>query len=505
MPSIDSMTPAMQADPVLEDLLEKKRRKQIRSYLDAWARCCGWEPALHHRIINGVLERVEAGELKKVMVFLPPGSAKSTYTSVQFPPWYLSRRPGRQILACSHRDDLVQSFGRKGRELINQHSKTLGIKLTKHSQAADRWEVTNGGIYQGAGVSAGIAGIRADLGLIDDFFGKKEDADSKLLRDKMWDWYQWDFMRRLKPGAAQIIINTRWNEDDLPGRLLLRERDEWLVIDIPLYAKENDILGRKKGDPLWPEYFDAEFRREAEKDPDILNCAFQNDPTPAHGNYFQRDWIQEYRPDQLPTNLRYYACSDHALSKRNEADKCCFIVVGVDTNDNIWVLPDIIWDRIATDVQVEEMLRLNKQYKPITWWAGKEHITGSIAPFLNKRMVEEKNYICMEETPSTKDLMARAQPLKGRMKQRKVFFPLFWDKWHEAKHELLAFPKGAHDDFVAALSEVGRGLDDMMTAKPTPVAEAEHDANKPWVPTIQWMKDSDKRKQYATRVANMDN
>lgn len=494
----------MQSDPVLQDLLEKKRRRVIRSSLDEWARSCGWEPARHHQVINATLEKVEKGELRKVMIFLPPGSAKSTYSSVQFPPWYLSRRPNRQILACSHRDELVQSFGRKGRELVKSHGKILGYAVKKESHAMDRWETTNGGLYQGLGIGAGVSGIRANLGLIDDFFGKKEDAESKLMRDKLWDWYNWDFVRRLTPGAAQVIINTRWHEDDLIGRLLAREKDEWTVIDIPLYAKEGDILGRKLGEPLWPDYFDAAFRKEAEKDPDILNCAFQNDPIPSAGNYFKREWLQEYGPHDLPTGLRFYACSDHALSKKNSADSTCLIPFGLDSNDNIWVMPDVIWDKLETDEQVDEMLRLNKLYKPVTWWCGKEHITGSIGPFLNKKMVEEKNYIVLEETPSIKDLIARAQPIKGRMKQRKVFFPRYAGWWARAKHELLSFPKGTHDDFIAAMSEAGRGLDEQHAPKPPPKQEQE-DLNRPWKPTMKWMRESSARLVKEAQLVDSNN
>lgn len=493
-------------DPLLADLLEKRARRDVRQSLDAWAKQCGWIPARHHSFINGMLEKVEAGKIRKLIVCVPPGSAKSTYTSVQFPPWYLGKQPGRGILACSHRDDLVTSFGRRGRELINSHGRTLGYKLAKHSQAADRWETSNGGIYQGAGIGAGIAGIRADLGLIDDFFGKKEDADSKLMRDKLWDWYKWDFMRRLKPNAAQVIMNTRWHEDDLIGRLLASEANEWVVIDIPLYARENDPLGRAVGEPLWPEYFNEDFRREAQKDARIYNCAFQNNPIPESGNYFEKAWIQEYSPSELPKELRYYAASDHAVSQKQEADSSVMLVAGVSANDDIYILPDAEWDKFPTDIAVTKMLALNKKYHPISWWAGKEHITQSIGPFLNKEMAVQRNYIALVETPSIRDLSTRAQPIKARMRSRKVFFPRWASWWPVALHELLSFPVGTHDDFIAALSELGRGLDEMIKPPPPPAEDVKHTdmVNKPWRPTIKWMKESEKAKLREQQLVNAD-
>lgn len=437
---------------------------------------------------------------------MPPGSAKSVYTSVQFPPWYLGRAPGHQILACSHRDELVTKFGRQARELVVSQHKILGYNISKHSQASTLWETSNGGMYQGAGIGAGIAGIRADLGLIDDFFGKKEDADSQLMRDKLWDWYNWDFFRRLKPNASQVIMNTRWHEDDLIGRLLAREADEWVVINIPLYAVDNDPIGRKPGEPLWPEYFNEEFRREAQKDPRIFNCSFQNNPIPESGNYFEKEWILEYAPGELPKNLRYYAASDHAVSQRQEADSSIMLIAGVDSNDNIYILPEMEWDKFPTDVCVEKMIDLNAKYKPVCWWAGKEHITQSIGPFLNKRMMERHSYIPLIETPSVRDLSTRAQPIKGRMRTRKVFFPSFAKKWPQALHQLLSFPLGTHDDFIAALSELGRGLDQMIRP-PTPGPEEqkhEDTVNKPWRPTMKWIKEGEASKKREQQLQQAD-
>lgn len=495
--------PAIAGDRVLEDLLEKKRRRQIRSQLNAWARACGFEPAKHHQLINAYLEKLSRREFLKLMIFLPPGSAKSTYTSALFPPWFMCQNIGQQVLACSHTADLAASFGRRGRELISGHKLELGYQLAKHSQAADRWETTNGGGYLAAGAGAGIAGFRADLGLIDDPIGKKEDADSKLFRDKLWNWYLYDFTPRLKPNALRVLIQTRWHEDDLAGRLLASEASEWVVLSLPLLAGDADPLGRAKDELLWPEWFNDGTVNDARKDPRVFNCLYQQNPTPESGNYFERDWIQEYGPDQLPTNLKYYVGSDHAVSQKQEADSSVIIPVGLDANDNLWILPDVIWDKMPTDQAVEEMLAVNKRYRPLCWWAGKEHITQSIGPFLNKRMMEERNYIVLVETPSKRDLSTRAQSIKGRMRMRKVFFPRYATWWPKALHQLLSFPLGDHDDFIAALSEVGRGIDEMVRPK-TPPAETVEDLNKPWKPTMRWIRDQEKKRKRAEQSALRD-
>lgn len=478
------------ADRELADLLELKRRRGARADLNVWAGVVNptMPPALHHRFLNEQLERVERGEVKKLMVFLPPGSAKSTYSSVHFPPIYLGRKPNRAILACSHSADLANSFGRRCRNLVETQANVLGYSLSKDSKAADFWTTTNNGQYKAAGVGMGIAGFRADLGLIDDPIGKKEDADSKLVRDTIWDWYNFDFKTRLKPGASVVLIQTRWHEDDLAGRLLASEANEWTVVSIPLVAIDNDPLGRAPGDLLWPEWFNENTVTEAKKDSRAFNSLYQNNPTPENGNYFSRESLQTYTPGELPKNLRYYAGSDHAVSTKQEADLTCLMVVGVDESENIYVMPDLVWAKLATDVVVDSILDLTAKYRPIEWWAERGHISASIGPFLSKRMVERNVFLPITEVTSNRDKATRAQSMKGRMNQRKVFWPKFVNWWPAAEHELLSFPVGSHDDLVDALSEIGQGLDKIVRVHIPVIVDEKliHD----FIPTLAWVKKS---------------
>ena len=136
---------------------------------------------------------------------MPPGSAKSTYASILFPPWLLANSRWN-ILAASHTTELAEKWGRRIRNLISEHSGALGISLAADSQAAGRWSLDNGSEYYAAGVGTGIAGFRAKLGLIDDPIRSRQDADSELIRDRIWDWYINDFKTRLVPHAAEIMI-----------------------------------------------------------------------------------------------------------------------------------------------------------------------------------------------------------------------------------------------------------------------------------------------------------
>src|SRR5260221_5627559 len=196
-----------------------KRRTIRRSFTD-WCRFCGFEPAKHHRLLIAKLEAVARGEILRLAVFMPPGSAKSTYGSILFAPWFLASKNNANVIAASHTSELAEKWGRKVRNIVAEHNLTLGIELSGDSQAAGRWALKQGGEYYAACVGVGIAGFRADLAIIDDPIRSREDADSDLVRERIWDWYKSDLSTRMKPGGRQIVIQTRWHEDDLAGRLL---------------------------------------------------------------------------------------------------------------------------------------------------------------------------------------------------------------------------------------------------------------------------------------------
>jgi hypothetical protein len=212
-----------------------------------------------------------------LLLFAPPGSAKSHYVSVAFPPWWMARNPRSSVIAASHSSELAAKWGRRVRNLIAAHGEVLGIALADDSQAADRWALATGGEYLSTGVQAGLAGIRADLAVVDDPFGSKEDAYSERIRDKVWEWWLNDLGPRLKPGAKRVLMHTRWHLDDLAGRVIEHARglgQRIRIIKLPAIAGVDDPLGREPGEYLWddPEGYnygaslrarEAELRRNA--------------------------------------------------------------------------------------------------------------------------------------------------------------------------------------------------------------------------------------------------
>ncbi len=176
---------SMQRVRALRQEAERRRqRTEVRQSFVAWAVAAGYRPAAHHELLIAELEALEADpDTDVLLVFMPPGSAKSTYVNNLFPAWYVARNPERNVLTASHSSELAERWGRKTRNLIAAHGEDLGVALSEDSAAAYRWATTEGGEYLAVGVGVGIAGFRADLGIIDDPFGSREDAESRRIRD----------------------------------------------------------------------------------------------------------------------------------------------------------------------------------------------------------------------------------------------------------------------------------------------------------------------------------
>ena len=202
--------------------------------------------AHHHGIICTALEAVERGECNRLMIFCPPRHTKSELASRRFPSWYIGRHPDRQLIGASYNGALASDFGRAVRNISAspEYSQLFpDCELAADSRAANRWNTEVGGAYVAAGVGTAITGRGAHLALIDDPVKDRSDADSQTVRDHTWNWYTNVLYTRLMPGAAIVLIMTRWHEDDLAGRLL-EQQDEggeaWEVINLPALGEGND-------------------------------------------------------------------------------------------------------------------------------------------------------------------------------------------------------------------------------------------------------------------------
>ena len=279
-------------------LTERRLRQAIRSSLTAWATyaLASTEhiPAQHHLLMMDALERVSRGEIRRLMLLLPPGSAKSTYASKIFPAWWLSQHPTSAVIAACHTARLAEHFGRGVKRLLDEHSTRLGVKLRGDARATGRFMTQRGGEYFGIGVQGAVTGRRADLALIDDPIRSFADAESFSAREHLWEWFRSELVTRLKPQGRIILVMTRWHDDDLAGRLI--ERGGWTVLRLPALAEAGDLLGRAPGDALWPQWEDraALEEKRALLGEKHFNALFQQSPMRDGGQLF---------------DARKYACS----------------------------------------------------------------------------------------------------------------------------------------------------------------------------------------------------
>lgn len=414
-------------------------------------------PAKHHRLLIEHLEAVEGGNIERLMVLMPPGSAKSTYASVLFPPWFMGRNPQAAVLGVSNTTDLAERFSRRSRNIVDvkRYRNVFGFGVSEDSQAAGNWETEAGGEFFAAGVGTAISGRRADLGLIDDPIKAREEADSDRLRQKQWDWYVNDFLPRLKPGARQILIQTRWHQDDLGGRILEREAARWTVVKLPMVATASDPLDRKPGERLWPEWFTAEMVEQAKLDHRAWNALYQQDPAPEEGDFFQRDDFNDYL--QLPEKLHYYGASDYAVSE-GEGDYTEHGIFGLDYNGDLYAA-DWWREQAKSDVWIERQCDLIASYKPLIWFGESGPIRRAIEPFLRKRMQERETPCRLEWLPSIADKVVRARAIQARCAMGKVFMPKAAPWKADLMSQLMRFPAGKYDDGVDVLSLIGRGLE----------------------------------------------
>ena len=441
---------------------ELLNRRSIRRSLTEYARYKGFEPAQHHKLLIAELEKVARRETRRLAVFMPPGSAKSTYASILFPPWLMQYWLNTSVLAASHTTELAEKWGRRVRNAVNDDGLVLGIGISADNQAAGRWALTTGAEYYAAGVGTGIAGFRAGLGMIDDPIRSRQDADSELIRDRIWEWYINDFRTRLVPGAPEILIQTRWHEDDLAGRAL--QHNDWRVVSLPAEAEPNDPLGRKVGEFLWADgdYGYAEQLAELKKNTPARtwSALYQQRPAPEDGDYFKAEWLKPYDKAPALDTLRVYGGSDYAVTA-DGGDYTVHAVVGLDPEGRMYLL-DLWRKQASSDQWIESFCDMVLQWKPMSWAEEQGQIKSGVGPFLERRMHERRAYTVREQFPTRGDKAIRAQSMRSSMAMNGLYVPVGAPWYADFRSELLSFPAGKHDDQVDAIGLVGQLLDRMQ-------------------------------------------
>ncbi len=425
----------------------------------------------HHLLLMRSVQRCIETPNGRLMVFMPPGSAKSTYVSVVTPAWAMGRWPGFRVIGASYASDLARKLGRRCRSIVKQrgYAGLFTARLSSESAAADEWSLDCGSEYMAGGILSGITGNRADLVLIDDPVKGRQDADSPTIRKKTLEAYQDDLMTRLLPSGSVIIVQTRWNEDDLAGSILpegyagesgmilCRDGQEWEVICLQAKAeRDDDPLGRQPGEYLWPEWFGRDHWKQFERNPRTWASLFQQRPAPDDGDIFKREWLKTY--EKLPAGCRMYGGSDYAVS--DDGDFTVHVVGATDRDGNLYI-HDLWRGQGDADKWIDPLLDLVTEHNPTAWAEESGQINKSVGPLLKRRMNERKVFFNRRQEASTVDKVARARSFQGMMASGKVFFRSGTEWRADLVSELMVFPNGRYDDQVDAITKMTQMLDGM--------------------------------------------
>jgi predicted phage terminase large subunit-like protein len=408
-------------------------------------------PARHHRALIARLEDVAAGRSHRLMVQMPPGSAKSTYGSVLFPAYFLSRHAGGEIIATAHTASLANHFGRRVRRLIEEQSETLGVALAKDSRAAGQFSLEDGGAYFAAGVRGPITGRRADLILIDDPIKSWAEAESPVFRDALHDWYRAELTARLRPQGRIVFIMTRWHEDDLAGRLLRGDGD-WDVLRLPALAEGNDPLGRAPGEPLWPEWQDADaiMRQRAEVGERSFAALYQQRPRAPDSSMFdvKKIGIVAAVPE-LVRSVRAWDLAATVPAPGRDPDYTVGLKLGITAARQVVVLDVLRMRGGAGEVEMKILETAAKDGRQTMIGLPKD--PGQAGTAQAGYLIRQLDGFKAEATPETGSKIVRAMPAAAQIDRGNVL--LLAAPWNENfLRELEAFPEAPKDDQVDAFS-----------------------------------------------------
>ena len=424
-----------------------KAKKSLISYCMLSYR--DFVPSWHHRILGAELEKVERGETDRLMVMMPPRHGKSEITSVRFPSWFMGRNPKQNVIACSYSAELAESFGRKVRDLTGTtlfKNVFQSRGLRQNVRSASRWELEEGGRYLSAGAGGSITGQGGHLIIIDDPIKNAEQAMSSLYREKIWDWYRSTLFTRLEKKGRIILVQTRWHEDDLAGRLLSEFPDEWRVVKFPAIAQEKE-QHRNEGDPLWSDkYGISELERIKQSvGTRVWNALYMQEPTPDSGEVLKRGWWQYYKT--LPSDMEYWFQSwDMSFKGTSNSD----YVVG-----QVWAvqgsrryLVDMVRERMDFSATVRAVKNLSAKWSLAKAKYVEDKANGSAV--LSALHKEVEGLIAVEPKGSK---IARAYAIQPLLEAGNVFLPENKPFTADLIEEAVAFPYGKNDDMVDALTQ----------------------------------------------------
>ena len=407
----------------------------------------------HHQIIAEKLERVAAGELKRLIVNMPPRHTKSEFASFLFPAWMIGKNPAMKIIQATHTTELAVGFGRKVKNLLDRDDYReifSETRLAVDSKASGRWDTERGGMYYAVGVGSNLAGRGGDLIVIDDPHSEQT-AMSTNGFDDAWDWYTGGPRQRLQPNGAIVLVMTRWSDKDLTGQLIRsqareRDADQWEVVELPAIMPS--------GKSCWPEYWPLGDLEAVKASIPVSkwNAQYQQNPTGDETSILKREWWNLWEKKQVP-NLEYVIQSyDTAFTKRETADYSAITTWGVffpnesgtpnlillDSQKGRWDFPEL--KQVAFD--------LYKFWDPETVIIEAKATGVPLTHELRNMGIPVVNF-----TPSRgNDKVSRVHSVAPLFESGMIWAPD--ETWaEELIEECAAFPNGEYDDLVDSTTQ----------------------------------------------------
>lgn len=372
--------------------------------------------------------------------------------SETFPSYFLGKQPTRKVIAVSYGDSLARKFGRLNRQKIEEFGLALwGIQVSQENASMTNWTIAGhpGGMIS-AGIGGPITGEGADLLIIDDPIKNRKEADSETYRNMVWDEWQNTLVTRLSPNGAVIILLTRWHEDDLPGRLRKNNPDErWEIVSLPAVAEEEDLLGRDAGEPLWPKHgFDKQWcdKTKTAVGSQGWTALYQQRPSPAEGETLKRNWWKFYR--QIPDFDEVIQSWDMTFKDKRDSDFVVGQVWGRRGADKY--LLDQVRGRMNFPAALQAVRTLTAKWPQATAKLVEDKANG---PAVIDTLKHQISGLIPVEPQGGK--VARAQAVSPQVEAGNIYLPdPSIAPWvHDFIEECAAFPNGANDDQVDAMSQ----------------------------------------------------
>lgn len=438
--------------------LERLKREKARRNLVDFVKYnfSDYDTNWHHKVLAEKLEAVERGEIRRLIVNMPPRAGKSTLVSTYFPAWYLGKNPDREVVVASYSADLAVGFGRSTRNLVrqNEYKNLFKVSLAEDSRSVGNWHTEKGGSYIAVGVGGALTGKGADLMIIDDPIKGREEANSDTVRTALWDWYRSTAYTRLSPIGAIVICQTRWTDDDLVGRLLEmgdEKADQWEIINFESIATQ-DSEYRKTGEALWPNRFPLERLEEirANIGPYEWASLHQQDPVDVEHQEFKKQWFKHRPAEEVKGyGTRNFLTIDTAISEKASGDFTGWVENYVDQEGN--------WNIAAKRFRVSPGFLINMlfdSFREHQWekiGIEKTIYLQSIKQFMDDEMRKRGVYLPIVELEHRQQAKeVRIRGLIPRYERGGVYH--IEGACEDLEGELVRFPKAKWDDLSDSLA-----------------------------------------------------